>query len=204
MFLLAMVVAGAGAGAVGCGAQSAPASGGDAAGGDAGQAELPAAGGEGGVWVVDAGGVAVGALVRRGGDDGRTGRALYDLVTVYEPSSGLFFDITMADGLVRYPAMTYFRDAHCQAPVGVAAGTCATCVAGFGIGLLHEGSWWRVVGGAPVGQIAMGSTRGPGISEACVAHGTASAKGYPIEPVEGPTPPTHFTPPLRFEWRGGV
>ncbi len=185
----------------GCDAASSAGAGADAMELDGGHVDVPEPAPGGGLWVVDAEGVPVGALVRRGGDDSRTGRALYDLVTVYAPASGLFFDITMADGQVRYPATTYFRDSRCQEPVGVAAGACATCVAGYGVGLLHAGTWWRVVGGAPVGQVAMGSTRAPGISETCVAHGTSSAKGYPIEPAPPPTPPTAFTPPLRFSWR---
>ncbi|MDP6945877.1 MAG: hypothetical protein QF464_17130, partial [Myxococcota bacterium] len=61
----------------------------------------------GGVWVVDSAGQAVGALVRRGSDDNLVYRAIYDLVTVYHPESGLFFEITMTDGLVRHPSTTF-------------------------------------------------------------------------------------------------
>ncbi len=165
---------------------------------DGGAGPSPAGGA---LWVEDADGVTAGVLVRRGGDDAAAGRVIYDLVTVFHPDSGLFFDLTMADGVVRYPATTFFNGSGCGQPVGVTAGGCSECRSAFGLAFLHDGAWWRVEGGATSQQRANGSSRGPGVASPCVAHGSANTKVFPVEAVTGPAPPTTFAAPLRFSWR---
>ena len=59
-------------------------------------------------------GQALGVLVRRGSDDNIANRAIYDLVTVFHPGSGLFFEVTMSDGVARYPATTFFAGYDCD------------------------------------------------------------------------------------------
>lgn len=162
----------------------------------------PGAGGLGGaVFVVDASGKEVGALMRRGSDDSTTGRAIYDTVTVFHPGSGLFFDITMTDATPLLPATTFFSSAGCGTPVGVSAGGCATCRAGHGIGFLHQGSWWRVISGAAREQVPNAATRPANADGACVPHSASGSPAFPVELVPGPTPPTSFAAPLHFEWR---
>ncbi|PIE17019.1 MAG: hypothetical protein CSA66_06995 [Proteobacteria bacterium] len=160
-----------------------------------------AAAGAGAIWVEDAAGVAAGVLVRRGSDDNIASRAIYDLVTVYHPDSGLFYEVTMTDGVVRYPATTMFRGYGCDVPIGVAVGACTDCRSGFGVGLRHGDAWWRVRGGVGYEQLAPGSTRSSGLSAECVTHGTSNAKAYPVDRVTGATPPQSLSPPLRFVWR---
>src|SRR5690606_9164289 len=112
--------------------------------GDTGPGATPSSGA---LWVEDADGVPVGVLVRRGGDDAIAGRAVYDAVMVFHPDSGLFFEATMADGVVRQPAATFFTGASCDTPVGVGSGGCAECRSGYGLAFRHDGAWWRVIGG---------------------------------------------------------
>lgn len=157
--------------------------------------------GGGGLFVVDAVGVEAGLLVRRGSDDGTADRALYDFVTVFHPESGLFFDVTMSDGVVRYPGTTFFSGAVCGAPLGVGVGGCTGCRAGYGIGILHAGAWYVVEGGSTFELATAGSSRESGLSTDCVVHGTTSAKVFPVAAVTGPAPPTSFVPPLSFDWR---
>lgn len=155
----------------------------------------------GGLWVEDANGQLVGWLVRRGSDDSIAHRVIYDIVTVFHPESGLFFEVTMSDGVVRFPNTVYFKDYACANPIGVAAGTCADCKSAFGVGFRHGGRWWRMRGGAAYELMAMGSTLGSGLGGDCVSHGTSNAKGYPVDEVDGPAPPLDFAPPLRFVFR---
>jgi hypothetical protein len=154
-----------------------------------------------GLWVVDDEGVAVGALIRRGSDDATVGRAIYDFVTVYHPDSGLFFEVTMSDGVIRYPANTFFSGYGCDTPVGIGAGGCAECRSGYGLGFLHKGAWWQVRGGSAFETMGPGSVMKGGLSGECVAHGTSNAKLFPVDRVSGTAPPTSFSPPLSFEWR---
>ena len=155
----------------------------------------------GGVWVVDSAGQAVGALVRRGSDDNLVYRSIYDLVTVYHPESGLFFEITMTDGVVRRPSTTFYATANCEQPVGISYGGCSECRSGPGTGLLHAGEWYRVTPGVNFEVTTAGSTRGSGLEEACSSHYTASAKVFPVTSAGSPSPPTTFTPPLHFAWK---
>jgi len=157
--------------------------------------------GGGSLWVEDAGGQVAGILFRRGGDDQIGGRTIYDLVTVYHPDSGLFYDVTMSDAVVRYPATTFFRGYSCDVPIGVASGGCSDCVSGYGIGILHGGAWYRVRGGVTFDQQGPGSTIGPARTTECVSHGTSNAKAFPVDEVGGATPPTTFTAPLRVVFR---
>ena len=160
----------------------------------------PAPGGTA-IWVYDAADVPVGVMFRRGGDDSVAGRAVYDLVTVFHPQSGIFFEITMSDGQVRYPVNVFFRGPYCAEPVGASAGGCAECRSGFGLGFLHGNRWWRIRGGEIYQQVDSGSVRETGLSERCVAHGTSSAKAFPLDEVLVSPPPTVFEGPLRFVWR---
>lgn len=169
--------------------------------GAASDARDPGAASGGAIWVEDADGQVLGTLFRRGGDDQVAGRAHYDLVTVFHPESGLFFEVTMGDGVVRYPVTTFFSGFNCSEPVGVVAGGCDTCLSGYGIGLLHLGRWWRVRGGELASQLSAGSTHASGRASECVAHSTSSARGFPVDEVSGAAPPTQLTPPLRFVWR---
>ena len=155
----------------------------------------------GAIWLVDANDAPVGVLVRRGSDDNLVYRAIYDLVTVFHPESGLFFEVTMSDGVTRYPATTFFGSSDCSNPIGISHGGCNTCRSGYGIGLRHDGIWYRVLGGATYEQTSAGSTVGSGVSGACSPHQTSSAKIYPLDEVEGPPPAAAFAPPLRFQWR---
>ncbi len=156
-----------------------------------------------GLWVVDAAGVDAGVLMRRGSDDNVADRAIYDVVTVFHPASGLFYDLAMAGGVVLYPGTTFFAGAGCDVPVGLGVGGCTDCRAGFGLGVLHEGAWYEVVGGAAYEQASAGATISSGVSASCVPHSTFNAKVFPIVgvPPATTTPPTSFTPPLHFEWR---
>lgn len=163
--------------------------------------QAPGVGTPGNLWVEDATGQVAGVLFRRGSDDQMGGKAIYDLVTIYHPPSGLFYDATLSDAVVRYPATTYFAGYNCDVPIGVAAGGCADCVSGYGTGLRHGGRWYRVRGGASFAQMAPGSTRGPARATECVAHGTTNAKGFPVDEVVANAPPASFTAPLEVVWR---
>jgi len=163
--------------------------------------QAPAAGTPGNLWVEDAGGQLAGVLFRRGNDDQVGGKAIYDLVTVYHPASGLFYDVTLSDAVVRYPTTTYFGGYNCDVPIGVAAGGCADCVSNYGTGLRHGGRWYRVRGGVTYEQMAPGSTRGAARTTECVAHGTTNAKGFPVDEVVANAPPATFAPPLKVVWR---
>jgi hypothetical protein len=125
----------------------------------------------------------------------RPSRAIYDFVTVYHPDSGLFFEVTMTDGVVRYPEhllqgfscdVRRHRRRSCQ------------CRSAWGIGILHAGRWYKVRGGATWETRGPGSVLKGGIATECVAHGTASAKVFVVDPVEANPPPLSFAAPLRF------
>lgn len=158
----------------------------------------PGASDASGIWVEDANGVGVGLLVRRGSDDATASRAIYDFVTVFEPVSGLFFEITMTDGLVRYPPNTFFASGACDIPVGIGVGPCTECRSAWGLGFSHLGKWYKVRGGALFETRGPGSVLKGGISTECVAHGTANAKVFVVDPVALDAPPATFAPPLRF------
>jgi len=151
-----------------------------------------------GIWVEDQNRVAVGLLVRRGSDDATASRAIYDFVTVFHPQSGLFFEVTMTDGAVRYPANTFFQGFSCDVPIGIGVGPCQDCRAAWGLGFLHAGTWYKVRGGATFETRGPGSVLKGGIATECVAHGTSSAKVFVVDPVEGESPPLSLAPPLRF------
>ena len=155
----------------------------------------------GAIWVEDAEGQPVGILFRRGSDDNVAHRAIYDLVTVFHPQSGLFFDVTMTDAVVRHPHTVFFKGFDCDVPVGLSSGGCSDCRAGYGIGIFHRGVWWRVQGGVTSSATNAGSTRSPGLATECVSHGTSNAKAFPLVQVSGDTPPTQLTPPLSLSWR---
>ncbi len=155
----------------------------------------------GGLWVVDNAGEALGVLVRRGSDDNLVYRAIYDLVTVFHPGSGLFFEVTMSDGLVRRPSTTFFASATCDDPIGISYGGCAECRSGPGTGVLHDGSWYRVVSGLTYEVTTAGSTMGSGLQDQCSSHHTDSAKIFPLEEITLDAPPSSFEAPLHFEWR---
>ena len=154
-----------------------------------------------GIWVVDQNGADVGLLVRRGSDDATASRAIYDFVTVFHPRSGLFFEVTMTDGVVRYPANTFFEGFGCDVPVGIGVGPCQDCRSAWGLGFFHAGRWYRVRGGAAWETRGPGSVLKGGIATECVAHGTANAKVFVVDPVETDAPPLSFAPPLRFQAR---
>ncbi len=162
----------------------------------------PGAGTDGvrGIVVVDANDELAGVLVRRGSDDNVANRAIYDIVTVFHPDSGIFYELTMSDGQVRYPNNTLFTSFNCDEPVGVGIGGCTDCRAGFGTGFLHNGAWYVVEGGADWGPTDAGSIKSGGVATECVAHGTANAKSYPTRRVNGAAPPTVFAPPLSFRY----
>lgn len=151
-----------------------------------------------GIWVEDANGVGVGLLVRRGSDDATASRAIYDFVTVFEPVSGLFFEVTMTDAVVRYPPNTFFDGFSCDAPVGIGVGPCSECRSAWNLGFLHAGRWYKMRGGATFETRSPGSVLKGGISSECVAHGTASAKVFVVDRVELNAPPAGFAAPLRF------
>jgi hypothetical protein len=151
-----------------------------------------------GVWVEDQDGVRLGLLVRRGSDDSTASRSIYDIVTVFHPASGLFFEVTMSDGLIRYPVNTYFSGFNCVEPVGVAVGACTDCKSAYGLAFVHGDRWYQVEGGQTWQTMGAEATMKGGMSSECVAHSTTSAKGYPIRRVENAVPPSDFTPPLRF------
>lgn len=151
-----------------------------------------------GIWVEDANGVGVGLLVRRGSDDATASRAIYDFVTVFEPVSGLFFEVTMTDALVRYPPNTFFDGFSCDTPVGIGVGPCQECRSAWSLGFLHNSKWYKMRGGATFETRAPGSVLKGGIATECVAHGTASAKVFVVDPVETNAPPVSFAAPLHF------
>jgi len=151
-----------------------------------------------GIWVDDANGVPVGLLVRRGSDDPTASRAIYDFVTVFDPVSGLFFELTMTDGVVRYPANTFFDGFSCDIPIGIGVGTCSDCRSAWNLGFLHKGRWYKMRGGAAWETRGPGSVLKGGTATECVAHGTASAKVFVVDPVETNAPPLTFAAPLRF------
>ncbi|MFT7581697.1 MAG: hypothetical protein ACI9MR_003375 [Myxococcota bacterium] len=155
----------------------------------------------GGLQIEDANGQFVGVLIRRGSDDNVANRAIYDLVTLYHPGSGLFFDVTMSDAVIRYPATTLFDRGGCDVPVGISSGGCRECRAGFGTGIFHAGRWWRVRGGELEQQISAGASIGGGLSTTCVAHGTNNARAFTVVEVAGEAPPTSLLPPLRYVWK---
>jgi len=155
----------------------------------------------GNLWVEDAAGQVAGILFRRGGDDQIGGKVIYDLVTVYHPDSGLFYDVTMSDAVVRYPATTFFKGYNCDLPIGIASGGCTDCVSAYGMGILHGGKWYRVRGGVTYEQQGPGSTIGPARTTDCVSHGTTNAKAFPVDAVGGAAPPTTFAAPLRVVFR---
>lgn len=163
----------------------------------------PGAGAGGGLWVVDADGVEAGVLIRRGSDDNVADRAIYDVVTVFHPGSGLFYDVAMSEATVLYPGTTFFNGSTCTVPVGLGVGGCTECRSGAGIGVLHLETWYEVVGGASYEQAAADATISSGVASTCVPHGTFNAKVYPIVglPPGTPTPPTTLAAPLRFDWR---
>jgi len=152
----------------------------------------------GGIWVEDADGVSVGLLVRRGSDDQVADRAIYDIVTVFHPKSGLFFEITMSDAKVRYPQNTFFEGYDCGEPVGVAVGACTECRAGYGAAFLHVGGWYKLRGGTTFETMAPGSLYKGGLSTECIAHGTSNAKGFRVQRVIDDAPPLSFAAPLSF------
>ncbi|MFO0745195.1 MAG: hypothetical protein U1F43_05885 [Myxococcota bacterium] len=151
-----------------------------------------------GIWVQDANGVPVGLLVRRGSDDQIADRAIYDIVTVFNPTSGLFFEITMSDGIVRYPQNTFFRGFDCQDPIGIGIGSCVDCKSGYGAAFLHTGRWFKVKGGVPFETMAPDAVFKGGLNTDCIAHGTSNAKGFPVVQVIENAPPTTFAAPLEF------
>ncbi len=151
-----------------------------------------------GIWLEDANGVDVGLLVRRGSDDATASRAIYDFVTVFDPVSGLFFEVTMTDGRVRYPQNTFFQGGNCDIPVGIGVGTCAECRSAWGLGFSHAGRWYKVRGGATAETRSPNGVLKGGIADTCVAHGTSSAKVFVVDPVELDAPPAMFAAPLRF------
>ena len=151
-----------------------------------------------GIWVEDANGVGVGLLVRRGSDDATASRAIYDFVTVFEPVSGLFFEVTMTDAVVRYPPNTFFDGYSCDAPVGIGIGPCADCRSAWNLGFRHADKWYKMRGGATFETRSPGSVLKGGISSECVAHGTASAKVFVVDRVELNAPPVTYAAPLRF------
>jgi len=155
-----------------------------------------------GLWVVDANGHSVGVLMRRGSDDKMAESALYDRVQVFDPDSGLFFDVTMQDAEVRFPAKVYFNFSSCTEPVGVAVGSCQACRSGYGLGLRHNGAWYRVVEGVTYSVIPNKASIDVGVEASCVPHSSSSTKGFPLESVAADrSPPEDFAAPLRFEWR---
>jgi hypothetical protein len=151
-----------------------------------------------GLWLEDADGVPLGLLVRRGGDDVTAGRAIYDLVTVYHPASGLFIEVTMTDAVVRYPPNTFFQGGSCDIPVGIGVGPCEACKSAWGIGFLHGGKWYKVRGGSPFEVRGPGSVLKGGLATECVAHDTSNAKVFVVDPVTGAAPPLTLKAPLRF------
>lgn len=151
-----------------------------------------------GIWVQDADGNPVGLLVRRGSDDQIASRTIYDIVTVFHPQSGLFFEITMSDAVVRYPQNTFFRGFDCQEPIGIGIGSCTDCKSGFGTAFLHNGKWYKVRGGVTWDTMGPDALFKGGMNADCIAHGTSNAKGYPVVQVETNAPPTSFTAPLEF------
>lgn len=151
-----------------------------------------------GLWVDDANGVPVGLLVRRGSDDATASRAIYDFVTVFDPVSGLFFELTMTDGQVRYPANTFFDGFSCETPIGIGVGPCTDCRSAWNLGFLHKGRWYKMRGGAAFETRGPGSVLKGGTATECVAHGTSNAKVFVVDALETNTPPTSFAAPLRF------
>ncbi len=151
-----------------------------------------------GIWLEDANGVDVGLLVRRGSDDATASRAIYDFVTVFEPVSGLFFEVTMTDGRVRYPQNTFFQGGQCDIPIGIGVGTCSDCRSAWGLGFLHAGKWYKVRGGTSAETRSPNGVLKGGIADTCVAHGTSSAKVFVVDAVELDAPPVSFAAPLRF------
>lgn len=154
-----------------------------------------------GLWVDDANGVPVGLLVRRGSDDATASRAIYDFVTVYDPVSGLFFELTMTDAEVRYPPNTFFQGFSCDTPIGIGVGPCQECRSAWNLAFRHAGRWYKVRGGANFETRGPGSVLKGGIATECVAHGTANAKVFLVDPVESNAPPATFAAPLRFSAR---
>ena len=157
-------------------------------------------GATGGLWVIDNEGQRVGRLLRRGSDDNLVYRAIYDLVTVFHPESGLFFEVTMSDGVVRRPSTTFYQTASCDNPIGISYGGCAECRSGPGSAILHDETWYQVIPGLTFEVTSAGSTMGSGLQDECSSHHTDSAKIFPVEPVTGATPPSVFSPPLHFAW----
>jgi hypothetical protein len=151
-----------------------------------------------GVWVDDANGVPVGLLIRRGSDDATASRAIYDFITVYDPVSGLFFELTMTDAEVRYPPNTFFDGFSCQTPIGIGNGPCQECRSAWNLAFRHQGKWYKLRGGATFETRGPGSVLKGGIATECVAHGTANAKVFVVDPLLTNAPPASFAAPLRI------
>lgn len=153
------------------------------------------------IWVVDADDVPVGVLVARGSDDKASASSVYDRARLFHPASGLFFEVSMSDGAVRYPTKVYFKGSGCTDPVGVALGSCQECRSGPGTAIRHDGVWFQVVAAKLWEVLPNAASIDSGIASTCVAHGSTSTKGFPLAAVDGATPASEFKAPLRYDWR---
>ena len=155
-------------------------------------------GAEGALRVVDAEGRLVGALVSRTHAH-YDGSELFDAVQVYNPVRGLFFGIRMSNAEVLLPAKVLFTKGNCTGEASIRA-TCSDCVSGYGLAFAHNGTWYRIEGGAKRVQFGYSSYLPPEPGSPCAGHGMSTSYGYPVEKISPAESLGEFTPPLEFAW----
>lgn len=168
----------------------------DAAEGDAGPDVQPLDGGR--LYVVDHEGKLVGTVISRAHRLAEYNE-LYDAVTVYNPSYGLFFSIKMTNAKVLRPAKALFANANCTGTASVRA-TCPDCLSGYDLGFEHGGVWYRIPGGQERVQVSYTSYIADEPDAICTAHGNSSTWVYKAVEISPPETPGQFVPPLRFVW----
>ncbi len=169
---------------------------------DTGQATIKNGTGVGGLWVVDAKGQPVGAVVQRGhpnlGSNGATtSDLLRDGVLVYSPKTALFFGMQMSTGKVLSPRLGV-ADATCQTPIVAGYYTDGDFVSGQGYAFVYAGSWYKIKDFATVSFVTCGGTVQDGADGVCSPH-AGSCRGFPVQSIS-PQLATSFAAPLAFAW----
>lgn len=156
----------------------------------------------GGIWVVDATGDAVGALVQRGHPHQGPSDSvdvLRDGVLIYAPGADLFFGVEMVSGKILVPRLGV-ADGACNVPLVAGYYTDGADLAGMRYGFAWRGMWYRIDDGAPLKLVSCAGVTKQGVEPKCVLH-TGSCRGFPVSKVSVPLP-LSFTGPLAFKWIG--
>ncbi|MBM4342671.1 MAG: hypothetical protein FJ100_04780 [Deltaproteobacteria bacterium] len=154
----------------------------------------------GGLWVVDAGGKPVGALVQRGHSALSVGGAvdlLRDGAVVYSPQFGVFFGVQMSTGKVVHPRLGV-ADTTCDAPVTAGYYTEGDAISGQGLAFVYNGTWYRIEDYKPLQLVTCGGTVPEGAPGKCAPH-NGSCRGFPVKQM-AVAPPLQFAAPLQFAW----